>query len=479
MSINLYAEEFHNAHLGDSEYSPEINDACEKIHKATKSFGINERALILTLASKNASERCLIAYHYKDKYGKELKDLILTKSENSGNFGSLAQLLTLLAPEAEAEIIQNATKGIGTNEELLYPVICGRSNEEIQILKNAYFKRYNQDLANLVSSELSGDNKMLHLACLQGTEEKYDPRYHNLFKAEEDAKTFYKNGEGRQGIDEKGLFKIICMSPPEHLKMVDDAYVAKYGINLEKALKKVLCDTVQEAAIFTLGMKLHPYETVAELIKSTCAGTNTDKLTLSCAILRYQHVLPRVMTEHLKLFGNTVGDRIESGTNDSCKELLLEMVKVALPNSIHGSEEEGESMDHEEDEWSDPDVVVVEPEFYLARARNDPRAESQIMMENYHTAAGMGDLSTIRRAVSAGFSEILHVADSNGWTPLHEAVRTGHDDVVEYLVQEVGLDINQETNGGDSTLSLALDHHGARHPVTTMVQTLLHQTFQL
>ena len=72
---------------------------------------------------------------------------------------------------------------------------------------------------------------------------------------------------------------------------------------------------------------------------------------------------------------------------------------------------------------------------------------------------------------------MLHVADSNGWTPLHKAVRAGHVDIVEYLVQEVGLDINEETNEDDSAISLALEHHGANHPVTVMVTTLLHQTY--
>ena len=115
--------------------------------------------------------------------------------------------------------------------------------------------------------------------------------------------------------------------------MVDDAYVAKNNINLEKALKKELSGKARQAAVFTLGMKLSPYETAAEYIKSTCAGMGTDELGLSCAILRYQHILPRVMIEHSNLFGKTIGDRVDSETRGNYKNLLLEMVRVAWPDA--------------------------------------------------------------------------------------------------------------------------------------------------
>jgi len=445
-SINLYADEVHKASLGEPEYYPEIDYACEEIYKATKGLGTDEEALVLTLGSKNTVERCLIAYRYKEKYGKELKELM--KSENSGDFGFLTELLSLPAPQAEAKIVRKATKGLGTNEKLLYPVICGRSNEEIQMLKKAYFERYNKDLTNLVSSELHGDIKKLHLTCLQGMEEAYDPKYHNASKAKEDAETFYKKGQGKRfGTDEQALFEIICKSPPQYLQMVDDAYVKKYNNNLEKALEKGLHGKAEDAAVFTLGMKLHPYETAAEQIKSTCAGMGTDELGLSCAILRYQHILPQVMIEHTNLFGKSIADRISSETSGDYEKLLLEMVRVAWPDSIIGSNEE-------------------ERDQTMAGIRNT-QGEAP-----YHRAADEGDLDALRRAVNDGFSEFLHVADSNGWTPLHMAVRSGHPDIVEYLVREVGLDIKQETNGGDSTLSLAREHHGDEHPVTIMLWAL-------
>mmetsp|Transcript_9209 Transcript_9209/g.13877 ORF Transcript_9209/g.13877 Transcript_9209/m.13877 type:complete len:335 (+) Transcript_9209:161-1165(+) len=330
-SINLYPDEVHKASLGAPEYYPEIDDACEEINKATKGLGTDEDALIATIGSKNTVERSLIAYRYQEKYGKELKELM--KKENSGDFGFLTQLLSLPAPDADAMIIRKATKGLGTDEKLLYTVICGRSNDEIDILKKTYFRRYNTDLTNLVSSETHGDIKKLYLTCLRGVEETYDPKYHNASKAEEDAKTFYKKGKGRWGTDEAALFEIICKSPPQYLQMVDDAYVTTYDVKLQHALKEELRGKTKDAALFALGMKLHPYVTAAELIKNTCAGMGTDELGLSCAILRYQHILPQVMVEHIKLFEKSIGDRVSSETGGDYKQLLLEMIRVAWPGA--------------------------------------------------------------------------------------------------------------------------------------------------
>ena len=223
---------------------------------------------------------------------------------------------------------------LGTKEELLYSVICGRSNAEIDLLKKAYFKRYNKDLSNLISSELGGDIKKLALACLQGMEEDYDPTYHTESKAKEDAKAFYKAGQGKRlGTDEAALFEIICKSPPQFLKMIDSAYVDQYNNNIERALEKCLHGKCEKAAIFTLGMKLKPYETVAALIKSRCAGVGTYEVGLSCNILRYQNILQKVQMAHVDLYSKTIGDRIMDETSGDYEKLLLQILKVAWPDT--------------------------------------------------------------------------------------------------------------------------------------------------
>lgn len=91
----------------------------------------------------------------------------------------------------------------------------------------------------------------------------------------------------------------------------------------------------------------------------------------------------------------------------------------------------------------------------------------------YHRAAMQGNLNLLRKTVDAGHSWVLKIGDVNGWTPLHEAVRAGRVDVVDFLVQMAEMDIEQETRDGSTPLSLALRYHGMRHPVTKMLQTFV------
>ena len=90
----------------------------------------------------------------------------------------------------------------------------------------------------------------------------------------------------------------------------------------------------------------------------------------------------------------------------------------------------------------------------------------------YHRAAQEGDLATLRGAVDDGFVDLLYVADANGWTVLHEAVRAGHVDVIAYLV-EVGLDVLQAVGNGMSPFELAIEFHGEGHPATNFIRQTL------
>jgi Annexin len=179
-----------------------------------------------------------------------------------------------------------------------------------------------------LDGELGGALDQLIFNLLQAAEEVYDPQFHNDAKITQDVAALYKMGQGKMGTDEKGLFKILCAAPPEYLKKLNLAYAEKHGYTLTKVMDKELGGHVRKAALFMMGMKLKPYEEIANMIKTSCAGIGTNELLLTTLLIRYSGVMKQVMIAHIELFGQSIRDRVNSECGGDYKKLLLEILEA-------------------------------------------------------------------------------------------------------------------------------------------------------
>jgi hypothetical protein len=283
--------------------------------------------LIKELGVLSPEDRCKVSLRYKEVHGKELKDVM--KRECHGDFGTALQFLAVPLDVAECDMIKKACKGVGTDETLVFSIIAGRSNREIEILKKRFFDRYEKDLGRLLDSELGGNFEKMIFHCLQGMEAQYDPDYFTDDKVEEDVAAFYKMGEGKFGTDEGGLFKLISVSPAEHLKKVNQMYTEKHDVTLYQAIKNEMSGKTEDATVYMIGMKLKPYETVAKLIQKACKGVGTNEILLTCTIIRFQKYLPQVMAAYEELTGKTLQETIKKEIGGDYRRLLEELVDAA------------------------------------------------------------------------------------------------------------------------------------------------------
>jgi len=281
------------------------------------------------MGSQSPETRCKVFMRYKELHGKDLASLM--KSETGKKpFGQALQFLAVDPVRAECMMIDKACKGIGTNELMLFTILCGRSNKEMELLKKRYFDMHSKDLGRVVDSEIGGDFEKLIVNVMQAVQEEYDPDFHTDEKMAKDVEELHDHGIGRWGTNEKGLFKILCASPPEYLKRLNMAYAEKYGYTLSKALEKELKGDTEEAALFTLGMKIQPYETMAGLIKKACKGFGTNELLLTACLIRFQSVLKEVETAHVEMYSKTIADRVKEETRGDYEKVLLEVVKAGM-----------------------------------------------------------------------------------------------------------------------------------------------------
>jgi Annexin len=113
--------------------TPESYDAIYIIHHCYYS------RLLKALGRCGPDERCKIPARYFQMFGKNLVDVVESECGHRV-FGRALQYMAVDPVAAECEMIEDACKGFGTNEIFLFSIICGRSNEEIALLKVS--KRY-------------------------------------------------------------------------------------------------------------------------------------------------------------------------------------------------------------------------------------------------------------------------------------------------------------------------------------------------
>jgi hypothetical protein len=327
MSRELYPEIVFDDTIA-SEFD-EVDDAVQAVADACDGWGTDEDALIECLATKTPEQRYQIYYRYEELRGENLSDRIDNEC-GEGNFGRAMELLSLPPDLAEAKMIKLACSGVGTDERVLFPLILGRSDREIDQLKKAYYKKYEEDLGTKLSGELSGKFERLIFYALQGIEQEYDPEFHTEEKVEIDVDAFYEAGQGSWGTDEGEIFELLCVSPPEHLMAMNEKYTEKYGNNMFHALGKELTGILDDATFYLLGMKINPVDHAAAIIHKACAGWGTDDLLLTTSLIRFHEILGPVAEQYEILYGQSLYDRVDGETSGNYGQMLCKLIESSV-----------------------------------------------------------------------------------------------------------------------------------------------------
>jgi Annexin len=157
MTIGIYPDVILAQDLSpDKGFGSDIDDACHAIHDACKGIGANKSKTMAAIATKDGTERWKLAVRYPDLYdGKSLSDLM--EKEFRGDFGKAMVMLAMPLDEAEAFMLKTSFKGVGCNVDVVYSILTGRTNEELNLVKKKFFKLYTKDLGKVVASELHGE----------------------------------------------------------------------------------------------------------------------------------------------------------------------------------------------------------------------------------------------------------------------------------------------------------------------------------
>ena len=196
-----------------------------------KGLGTDEAALIRVLAKLPPLEVAAIKEAFRQRHGRDLENDV--RKEVSGYF-ELCLVSILRGPlQQDVWCLNKALKGAGTDEDLLNEVLVGRSNADIQAIKQAYHHTYHRNLEHDVRDDLSAKTERLFSMILTATrQEESAPVIPQSIDA--DVAEIHRSTEARVGADQLTVCSILSRRSDNQIRAIANAYEQRYRRPLEK-----------------------------------------------------------------------------------------------------------------------------------------------------------------------------------------------------------------------------------------------------
>ncbi|XP_077352919.1 annexin A4 [Festucalex cinctus] len=226
-------------------------------------------------------------------------------------------------PEADAQRLREAMKGAGTEEAVIIEVLVHRTIDQRQRIKEAFKQAVGKDLADELSSELSGNFRSVVLGLLMPAP-VYDA--HELRTAMKGA-----------GTEEACLIDILASRSNAEIKTINTVYKKQYGQDLEDDVHGDTSGMFQRVLVSLLTAGRDESDTVneaqalldaKEIYEAGEARWGTDEvkfLTVLC--VRNQKHLLRVFEEYQKISGKDIEESIKREMSGSLEDIFLAIVK--------------------------------------------------------------------------------------------------------------------------------------------------------
>ncbi|KAM9820144.1 annexin A4 [Neosynchiropus ocellatus] len=261
----------------------------------------------------------LRTYALRHRYAK-LQDHSI--SETIGNRGTVTEA-SGFDPEADAQKLRGAMKGAGTDEAAVIEVLAHRTIAQRQRIKEAFKQAVGKDLADELSSELSGNFRSVVLGLLM-----LAPVY--------DAYELRSAMKGA-GTEEACLIDILASRTNDEIKTINAFYKKEYGKSLEDAVCGDTSGMFQRVLVSLLTAGRDESSNVDEALAAKDAkeiyeagearwGTDEVKFLTVLCVRNHQHLL-RVFEEYKKISGKDIEESIKREMSGCLEDVFLAIVK--------------------------------------------------------------------------------------------------------------------------------------------------------
>ena len=292
------------------------------IRKAMEGFGTDEDALIKIVANRSNAQRQKIKEEYKTAYGRDLiSDL---KSELRGKLEDAMVALFTEPIEYDADSLNRAMKGAGTDEDAVIEIITSRPNWMLKKIKEKFKQKYNKELESAVKSDFHGDLERLLVSILQcKRSENNNP---NQSECANLAKELFDAGEKKWGTDSSIFNKIFTGCSPTEIACIAREYHKISGHTILDGIDKEFSGNTKKALRSIVYALISPSEYFATRVQDAIKGFGTnDHLLIRVLITRDEIDMPQIKQYYKQLYGNDMVEDIKKDIGGEYRKLMVEL----------------------------------------------------------------------------------------------------------------------------------------------------------
>ncbi|XP_061657295.1 annexin A1-like [Syngnathoides biaculeatus] len=290
------------------------------LQSAIQSKGVDEDVIISLLVKRNNEQRQKIKVVYEASTGQSL-----TRALKSALRSDLEDIsLALLMPPAhfDAYLIRDATKRLGTDEEVLVEVLATRSNKDIRELKRVYKEEYGDDLEDVIKDETKGDFTTALLAMLKANKDESTDV--DMTLAQTDAETLFEAGENTKGVDVSAFIDILTARSGPQLSKTFQRYACVSDMTLPKALNMELSGDIENCLIDIVKCAWSTPAFFAEKLHRAMERHGTCEDTLIRVMVSRSEVdLKKILEEYRAMYDSTLQEDILKDTKHHFESILL------------------------------------------------------------------------------------------------------------------------------------------------------------